>query len=214
MASRSQAYRLATCGLTGLAVLGVDAMTKASSHPLILHHYRQLTVIEFVAIGLFLVFLSLYRSALLALASGFFLGTLLGNGGELLVHGYATDWIELDLGLDNHIWLTNLADISAAVGMLCLMADFALAWRYRKSRHAEQSPRVLNGMTMFCGALATVAGLVSHNLDVGLLIFIIALFEGNAISWLIKRRSPPPDNPPAISGQAVAVPVEESSSAS
>jgi hypothetical protein len=194
MRARSEFSRLAICGVTGFAVLVVDAATKASSHPLILHHYRRLTVVEFISIGLFLLFLALYRSSLLALGAGFFLGTLFGNGGELLLHGYATDWIQLDLGLDNRVWLTNLADVSAAAGMVCLVGDFGVAWRHRRDKRAQPAHRAFSLTTLVCGALALIAGFVSHNVDVGLIVFLVALLEAQVIKHLVRRPAaiPPP----------------------
>jgi hypothetical protein len=220
---RSQLTRLAICLATGLAVLTADIVTKAASHPLILHHYRRLTVVEFAAIGFFLVFLGLYRSNLLALGAGFFLGTLLGNGGELLLHGYATDWIELDIGLENRIWLTNVADISAALGMVCLMSDFAFAWQHRREKRAQPAHRVFSLTTMACAVLALLAGLVSHSVDLGLIVFMATLLEAQVIVRLVRRQAAVGHQPSAISsqsssgsdqlsalsGQPAPVPVEE-----
>ena len=49
------------------------------------------------------------------------LGGLLGNGGQLVVFGYASDWIPVGG------WLTNVADISGAVGLICCLTGYALS---------------------------------------------------------------------------------------
>lgn len=114
--------RFAILVVTAAAVLAADVWTKEADHAAVLLHYRHITPFEFVAVGLFLFALALYRSNLLALAAGLLFGALCGNGGELLLHGYATDWIRVGR------WLTNVADLAVVVGLLCICTDVVLLW--------------------------------------------------------------------------------------
>jgi hypothetical protein len=112
------AISMATAGV----VLAVDVLTKEADHEAVLLHYRHITPLEFVAVALFLLALAIYRSNLLALAAGLLFGALCGNGGELLLHGYATDWLRVGR------WLTNVADLAVVGGLACICADIVLLW--------------------------------------------------------------------------------------
>jgi hypothetical protein len=163
-------------------------VTKSTAHALVLHHYRRLTIIEFIAIGIFLAFLGIYRSNLLALSAGLFLGTLLGNGGELIVHGYATDWIQFRLSENGRLWLTNLADISAALGLICLFVDFSLAWKNRQKKRTQPTRHYLNTTTVTSALAAVLIGVLTHDLDLALIVFLCVVLEVNIIQWLRRRQ--------------------------
>jgi hypothetical protein len=58
-------------------------------------------------------------------------GGLLGNGGQVVLFGYASDWLPIGG------WLTNAADIAGAVGLLCCLVDYVRAGtRSLRSRSA------------------------------------------------------------------------------
>jgi hypothetical protein len=129
--------RFIICAATAATVLLADVWTKDASHDIVLLHYRHITPLEFGGVAVFLLFLALYRSNLLALAAGLLLGALGGNGGELLLHGYATDWIHLGR------WLTNIADLAVVAGLLCTCADIVSLWSARwRGERIESSSQV------------------------------------------------------------------------
>ncbi|HLJ68788.1 MAG TPA: hypothetical protein VKX16_15645 [Chloroflexota bacterium] len=113
--------RFALWSITGLASFLVDAVTKAVPHPMVVNNYAHTSGLVLMLVGAFLCTLLLWHSTLLAVGAGLMFGGLLGNGGQLLVFGYASDWIPV-AG-----WLTNIADISGAVGLLCCLAGYTMA---------------------------------------------------------------------------------------
>jgi hypothetical protein len=125
--------RLGICMSTAAMVLAADVWTKGANHDLVLLHYRHITPIEIGSVGVFLFALALYRSNLLALAAGLLLGALGGNGGELLLYGYATDWIRVGR------WLTNVADLAVVAGLICISADIVLLWSARWRREGAET---------------------------------------------------------------------------
>ena len=87
------ATRVAVWVVAAAGAAGIDLWTKFQPHPVIYHHYNHISSTTFVALALCLFAFAMYRSRLTALACGLYCGALVGNDGELLVHGYATDWI-------------------------------------------------------------------------------------------------------------------------
>ena len=61
-----------------------------------------------------------WKSPLTVAGAGLMFGALGANAGQLLLQGYATDWIPV-AG-----WLTNLADIAGGVGLLLCLAGYTL----------------------------------------------------------------------------------------
>lgn len=102
----------------GTVSLLADIVTKAEPHPLVVNHYSHTPLIVLVAVSIFLFSLGLLHSNQLAIGAGLMFGGLVGNGGQLLLYGYASDWIPIG------DWLTNVADISGAVGLLCCCSGY------------------------------------------------------------------------------------------
>jgi hypothetical protein len=96
----------------------VDVGSKAAPHSIVVNNYSHTPAVVFVLVGLFLCALGLWHSRLLAFGAGLMFGGLCGNGGQLLVFGYASDWIPVGG------WLTNVADISGALGLLLCTAGY------------------------------------------------------------------------------------------
>src|SRR5437764_10988403 len=110
--------RFGLWSMTAAVSVLADVATKADRHHLVVRNYSHTPVIVFVRVGLFLFALGLWHSNLLAIGAGFMFGGLCGNGGQLLVLGYASDWIPVGG------WLTNVADIAGAVGLLCCFTGY------------------------------------------------------------------------------------------
>lgn len=104
---------------------GTDAVTKAVPHEVVVNHYAQTPAGILVLLAVFLAVLGVWRSRLVAIGSGLMFGGLCGNGGQVLLFGYASDWIPIGN------WLTNVADIAGAVGLLCCFADYVGVTRHR-----------------------------------------------------------------------------------
>jgi hypothetical protein len=96
----------------GVVSLLVDVATKAAPHSTVVNNYSHTPSVVFLLVGLFLCGLGLWHSRVLALGAGLMFGGLCGNGGQLLMFGYASDWIPVGG------WLTNVADISGALGLI------------------------------------------------------------------------------------------------
>lgn len=159
----------------------VDLATKDSPHPLVLHHYGHASLLDLLPIGLFLFVSVLYGSHVFALGAGLMFGGLLGNGGELLQHGYATDWIVVGRRV------TNIADICLILGLLFAWADLLLRLRRpRKSRSLSWSLNVGALLAASCGVLAAV---VSGDIRIGEIVFLLILFEAFLLDRLMKRKS-------------------------
>lgn len=174
---------LATAGLA----TGIDLWTKMQPHPIVYHHYNHISLTKFVAVGLCLLAFALYRSSLLALACGLYFGALCGNDGELLAHGYATDWILVDLRPFTAIALvTNVADICVVLGLTCLLGQLALVARRRQ--HRTVAGRSIRVTTLFALACGLVTGVVTRDLNVGLIVAILVEMEARVIVWLAAGR--------------------------
>jgi hypothetical protein len=98
--------------------LGTDIVTKAAPHALVIDHYSRTPAAVLVVVSIFLCGLGLLHSNRLAIGAGLMFGGLCGNGGQLLLYGYASDWLPVGG------WLTNVADISGAVGLLCCFTGY------------------------------------------------------------------------------------------
>lgn len=104
---------------TACASLGIDVLTKAAPHDLVIDNHSRTPGIALIFVGASLVALALWHSNAMAIGAGFMFGGLCGNGGQVLLFGYASDWIPLGG------WLTNVADISGAVGLAWCFAGCA-----------------------------------------------------------------------------------------
>ena len=102
----------------GLLVFLVDLGTKAAPHDRVAHNAAHTPAIVFLGVAAFLFAVALWHSNLIAVGAGLMFGALCGNAGELLVLGYATDWIPLGG------WLTNVADLAGAAGFICCVAGY------------------------------------------------------------------------------------------
>ena len=107
----------------GLASLTADIVTKAVPHPLVINHYAHISLAVLVVVSLLLCSIALWHSNTLSLGSGLMFGGLCGNGGQLVLYGYASDWIPIGG------WLTNVADIAGALGLVCCLAGYLLTKR-------------------------------------------------------------------------------------
>ena len=105
------------------AALAADIWSKASPHPIIAYNHAHTPAFVFLLVGAVLLVLGLLYSNVVAFGSGLMFGGLCGNAGELILLGYATDWIHV-----GH-YLTNIADISGAAGLLCCFAGYVLPLR-------------------------------------------------------------------------------------
>jgi hypothetical protein len=123
--------RFALWASTGLAAFVADIATKSAPHTTVVHNQAHTPPLIFVLVGCFLWILGLWHSRLLAIGAGLMFGGLCGNGGQLLLNGYATDWIPIGG------WLTNIADISGALGLLCCFAGYAISAFRRHSLQIE-----------------------------------------------------------------------------
>ncbi|HEX8919045.1 MAG TPA: signal peptidase II [Chloroflexota bacterium] len=168
------------CGAAAL-VLWIDSTTKGAPHPIVLHHYRHVELLDLVPTALFLLWLGLYRAKTIALGAGLMFGGLLGNGSELIRSGYATDWI-----LVGH-YVTNVADIALVLGLLCLWINIALLWRRRRIVHSSRSwLRYAAGLTAAgCGLAVALA---TDDLRLGEVVFFLLLLEALVLERLVRRR--------------------------
>jgi hypothetical protein len=116
---------------TSLAALVADIATKSAPHATVVHNQAHTPPLIFALVGCFLWVLGLWHSRLLAIGAGLMFGGLCGNGGQLLVSGYATDWIPVGG------WLTNVADISGALGLMCCFTGYAISAFKRHTLQVE-----------------------------------------------------------------------------
>ncbi len=121
--------RFALWIFSALAVFAADISTKAAPHHVIAHNGAHTPFVLIVFVSCFLCGLGLWHSRLLALGSGLMFGGLCGNAGQFLLTGYATDWIPIGG------WLTNVADISGAVGLVCCFVGYVLSAVQRRAVH-------------------------------------------------------------------------------
>jgi hypothetical protein len=105
-------HRVALWVAAGSLALIVDVLSKAAPHSTVVDNYAQTPAIMLIVVGLFLCALSLVRSSLIALGAGIMFGALCGNGGQLLIQGYVSDWLPIGG------WLTNLADLLGGAGLV------------------------------------------------------------------------------------------------
>ncbi|GAC1633346.1 MAG: hypothetical protein NVS4B2_19030 [Chloroflexota bacterium] len=105
------------------AVFALDALTKAGTHPVVAYNHAHTPAVVLVVVGILLLALGLVYSLMLALGAGLMFGGLLGNGGELIRYGYASDWIHV-----GH-YLTNIADLAGGVGLICCLVGYAIPRR-------------------------------------------------------------------------------------
>jgi hypothetical protein len=106
---------------TGLTAVVADIATKSAPHATVVHNQAHTPPLIFALVGCFLWILGLWHSRLLAIGAGLMFGGLCGNAGQLLLSGYATDWIPIGG------WLTNIADISGALGLVCCFTGYAVS---------------------------------------------------------------------------------------
>jgi len=116
--SMTVASRFSLWFAAGAASFLADTVTKAVPHATVVNNYSHTPSFVFLLVGLFLCALGLWQSRLLALGAGLMFGGLCGNGGQLLLFGYASDWIPVGG------WLTNVADISGALGLVFCFAGY------------------------------------------------------------------------------------------
>lgn len=109
---------LALWTLCAAVSFGTDAVTKSMPHAIVVNHYAHTPPAILAALAVFLLLLGISKSPLVAVGSGFMFGGLCGNGGQVLLFGYASDWIPIG------DWLTNVADIAGAAGLLCCFAGY------------------------------------------------------------------------------------------
>jgi lipoprotein signal peptidase len=118
---------------TSLAALVADVATKSAPHATVVHNQAHTPPLLFALVGCFLWVLGLWHSRLLAIGAGLMFGGLCGNGGQLLLTGYATDWIPVGG------WLTNVADISGALGLVCCFTGYVFSAFKRHTLQVEVS---------------------------------------------------------------------------
>lgn len=111
---------------TGLASLSADIATKAAPHSFVVYNYSRTPAVVYVLVAVFLCVLALWHSNLIAVGAGLMFGGLCGNAGQLMLLGYATDWLPVGT------WLTNLADVSGAAGLICCCTGYALSLAGRR----------------------------------------------------------------------------------
>ncbi len=116
---------------TGTATFAADTITKALPHAPVVHNYSAPPAIVFALVGLFLCMLAAWQSAVVVAGAGLMFGGLCGNAVQLVVTGYATDWIPL-AG-----WLTNVADLAGAAGFLLCCTGYAAQFFARRQSKAS-----------------------------------------------------------------------------
>ncbi len=114
----SAVLRLTLWATAALAALVADVVTKAQPHEVVAFHSAHTPAVVIGLAGVLLCLLALWRSTPITVGAGLMFGGLCGNGSEILLHGYATDWLPL-AG-----WLTNVADLAAAAGLLCCIGGY------------------------------------------------------------------------------------------
>lgn len=118
--------------------VAADAVTKALPHRVVVFNYSHTPPLVFGVVAVFLALLAFWRSPLIVLGAGFMFGGLCGNAGQLLLFGYATDWIPVGG------WLTNMADVAGAMGLLCCSLGYAVtALRIRRRPALTNARRVV-----------------------------------------------------------------------
>ena len=105
----------------GVAALAADIVTKAVPHSVVINHYAHVPPLVLVVVSILLCALALWHSNMLSVGSGLMFGGLCGNGGQVLLYGYASDWLPIGG------WLTNMADIAGAVGLVWCFAGYVLS---------------------------------------------------------------------------------------
>ena len=106
------------------ASLSIDIVTKAAPHNLVINHYARISPLELLVVSLLLCGLALFHSNMLSVGCGLMFGGLCGNCGQLLLYGYASDWLPVGG------WLTNIADIAGAVGLVWCFVSYLLLHRW------------------------------------------------------------------------------------
>lgn len=112
-------HRLAIWSSCAALVLAADLITKAVPHRQMAANYAHTPLLVFAVVGLFLLSFVAWHSTALVVGAGLMFGALAGNAGQLIVAGYATDWIPIGG------WLTNVADIAGAIGLMICFAGYA-----------------------------------------------------------------------------------------
>lgn len=125
--------RLALWTTASVTSLTADIVTKAAPHALVVNHYAHTPAVVLGLVSVFLCALGLLHSNQLAIGAGLMFGGLCGNGGQLLLYGYASDWIPIGG------WLTNVADISGALGLLCCFTGYLTVGPRVRSRSGHHS---------------------------------------------------------------------------
>lgn len=175
--------RFVVWALVGGVSAAVDLHTKMEPHPLVLHHYGHQTLLDLAPIGLFLFATVFYGSLLSAVGTGLMLGGLIGNGGELLSHGYATDWI---------VWgdrVTNVADIVIVFGLAIAWLDLIRRLLKPRPRNSGSSLRPFHAGALLAGSCGVVAGLVTGDLRIGEIVFLLVLIEAYVLDRILRRGS-------------------------
>lgn len=119
-----------------LGALMLDVLTKLLPHPVTINHYADAPIQVAIVLGACLLGVGLRYSGTVAFGSGLMFGGLWGNAGQILLDGYATDWIPVGE------WRTNVADIVAAVGLLCCCMGYARLLRARWTRQRREERQV------------------------------------------------------------------------
>ncbi|MGI8827301.1 MAG: hypothetical protein ACR2JC_16990 [Chloroflexota bacterium] len=119
-AGERTAIRLALWLATAAAVFAADSLSKNAPHSIVAYNHAHTPGYVLVLVGVLLLGLGLTYSRILAVGAGMMFGSLCGNGMELVRYGYATDWLRI-----GH-YLTNVADLCGAAGLLCCVAGYAL----------------------------------------------------------------------------------------
>lgn len=178
--------RVLIFALTALLAVGLDLWTKAQPHDVVLHHYSAAAPAKLVALGLCLLAFAVYRTSISSVAAGLYFGALCGNGGELVAHGYATDWIVVDVRpFTQYALVTNIADLCVALGLATLAIDFYLTARRR--RQAGSGPLTIRVAMLFAALCGGVTAAVTHDVSIGLIVAILIDMEARVIVWMSRR---------------------------
>jgi hypothetical protein len=119
--------------MTSAAVaLVLDVVTKLLPHPVVLNHYADAPILVAIVLGAALFGVGLWYSGTIAVGAGLMFGGLWGNVGQILLKGYATDWIPVGA------WRTNVADVAAAIGLVCCFTGYARLLLTRRARQGEE----------------------------------------------------------------------------
>jgi hypothetical protein len=117
------ARRLGLWASCAALVVALDVITKATPHAVTATNHARTSTPTYVLVGCFLLSLTAWKSPLIVAGAGLMFGALTANAGQVLLQGYATDWIPV-AG-----WLTNLADIAGAIGLILCLAGYLLGGR-------------------------------------------------------------------------------------